>query len=123
MKHRGEIIEKVIRERGYPIARVAKKLGKSRRHIYNIFENDSVPFDVIIELGKIINYDFSQDFKELKHYEVSNLISDGKPEYFTSEAEELGYYKREFDIITMKYIRLLERYSELLNEKLAPKKK
>ena len=38
MQHRGEIVERAIRQSGYPISSIAKKLGKSRRWMYLMFD-------------------------------------------------------------------------------------
>ena len=59
MQHRGEIVEKVVRESGFPIAELARRLKKSRRHIYNMFQNPHLSLDEILQIGKIIHYDFT----------------------------------------------------------------
>jgi hypothetical protein len=102
MNHRGEVIEKAVRESNIPISRIAKQLKKSRQFVYNIFETPNVPLDLILEIGKIINYDFSSDIKLLR----SKTIKENKK----NEEETLEYWKN-------KYIRLLENYNELLIEK------
>jgi hypothetical protein len=108
MNHRGEIIEKAIRESNIPITRVAKKLKKSRQFIYNIFETPNVPLDLVIEIGKIINYDFSKEFTFLNTRAQKEIK---KPDEQTAE-----YWKN-------KYIKLLENYNELLLGKTNPLKK
>ena len=55
MLHRGEIIEKAIRESGYSITTVAQRLGKSRRWMYLLFENTAVSIELILQIGKIPN--------------------------------------------------------------------
>jgi hypothetical protein len=102
MNHRGEIIEKAIRESNIPITRVAKKLKKSRQFIYNIFDTPNVPLDLVIEIGKIINYDFAKDINLLN----AKLTKEIKK----NEEQTTDYWKN-------KYIRLLESYNELLLEK------
>ena len=58
MVHRGEIVEQAVRKSGIPIATIAKRLGKSRRWMYLMFENPDVPLEVIKRIGEIIYYDF-----------------------------------------------------------------
>lgn len=118
MIHRGEIVEKIVRERGYPISKIAKRMGKSRRHVYNLFESSSIPFDVIAEIGTIIGYDFAINFKELRPYEARGLTEAGRVESFSTGQEELLYCKRELESVKNKYIRLLEQYNELLRERM-----
>lgn len=116
MKHRGEIIEKVVRESGISITQVAKQMKKSRRHIYNIFDNPNVPVDIILSLGKIIHHDFSKEFKDLivaKPYKIENSIDialDKNTDYGNAE-----YWKN-------KYLELLEKYNLLLLQMIKKKK-
>ena len=65
MLHRGEVIEKAIRESGYSITTVAQRLGKSRRWMYLLFENPAVSIELILQIGKIIYHDFSLEFPEV----------------------------------------------------------
>jgi len=109
MQHKGEIVEKAVRESGYSITRLAKKLGKSRRWVYQIFERPNVSMDYIIEIGRAIHYDFSSDIKGLREYRQSETLQkwvDPEGEFFT-EAEKAEYWKN-------KYLLLLEKYNELL---------
>lgn len=101
MQHRGEIVEKAIRESGFPIAELARRLKKSRRHIYNLFDNPNLSLDEVIQIGKIIHFDFGAHFTELRNTKV--VIDEPNPEYGDSAA----YWKD-------KYIKLLEKYNALL---------
>ncbi len=121
MIHRGEIIEKVVRDSAYPISKIAQKLGKSRRHIYNIFENNKVPWDTIREIGIIIGHDFSKEFEELN--ETAPLIArEPAAIYYTSDKQELIRCRQELETLKRKYIDLLERYNQLLSDKMKTKK-
>ena len=66
VQHRGEIIKNAIYQSGYSITKLAERLGKSRRWMYLLFENTNVSLDVILQIGEVIHYDFSQEIKELK---------------------------------------------------------
>ena len=68
MQHKGEIIEKAVRESGHSITKLAQKMGKSRRWVYQIFDSAVVPIDYIMEIGKIIHHDFTGDIKGIKLY-------------------------------------------------------
>ena len=101
--HKGQVIQKAVKESGITITQLAKKLKKSRQSIYNIFDNPQVPLDIIMEIGKAIHYDFSKDFKQLKSYSSqsdSTMAEEGKVEYWKQ-----------------KYISLLEEYNQLLKGK------
>ena len=111
MLHRGEIIEKAIRESGYSITTVAQRLGKSRRWMYLLFENPTVSIELILQIGKIIYHDFSLDFPE---------IIQGKK--VTNEPENKGHaIKEEVSFWKEKYFTLLEEYNALLKQELGKK--
>jgi predicted transcriptional regulator len=106
MQHRGEIIRKVIYNSGYTVTEIAKCLGKSRRWMYLMFENSNVSLDIVLQIGKIIHYDFTDEIKEFspsqKVLERSTL--DSKKENPGAE-----YWKN-------KYLNLLEEYNDLLKK-------
>lgn len=95
LEHRGEIIEKAVRETGFPISQLAKKLGKTRQTLYNLFQNRNVSIDIIQEISKIINHDFSSEIKAFI-----------KP---LPEVDEVDYWKN-------KYLDLLEEHNKLLKK-------
>ena len=109
MQHKGEIIEKAIRESGFSITRLASRMGKSRRWVYQIFESRTVPVDYILAIGKIIHHDFTEDIKELKTYKVSmaKQMMNEPVQAFGNEKEEVEYWKN-------KYLAVLEKYNDLL---------
>jgi len=99
MQHKGEIVEKAVRQSGIPFTKIVKRLGKSRKWIYNAFENPQLSLDIILEIGKIIHYDFSNEIKELNS---NNSVNETRPLY-----NEVEYWKN-------KYLHLLEEYKTLL---------
>lgn len=105
MIHRGEIVEQAIRKSGIPIATIAKRLGKSRRWMYLMFENPDVSFEIIKRIGQIIYYDFHDDFPMLSG--KGQPYTDHEHQYDTHENAE--YWKN-------KYFRLLEEHNELLKK-------
>jgi hypothetical protein len=69
-----------------------------------MFENPSVSLDVVLELEKIIHYNFSLEIKEIRPSMLGLIepASSGQNEKHSDE-----YWKN-------KYLRLLEEYNELL---------
>lgn len=105
MQHRGEIVELAIRQSGYPISAIAKKLGKSRRWMYLMFDNTQVDIETVLAIGNIIHHDFSDEIKELNSI---NPHSFADPENsYNNQTKE--YWKN-------KYLKLLEDYNELLKK-------
>lgn len=111
MQHKGEIIEKAVRESGHSITKLAKKMGKSRRWVYQIFDSAVVPIDYIMEIGKIIHHDFSQDIKGIQLYgNISHMAGVEESRFSGGSSEETEYWKA-------KYMSLLEKYNDMLSEK------
>ncbi|MNJ83694.1 hypothetical protein D3C87_11160 [compost metagenome] len=105
MQHRGEIVEQAIRQSGFSITIVAKRLRKSRRWMYLMFDNPQIDIDTVLAIGTIIHHDFSEDIKELNHNR-SNSFSDPE-DLYNGQTKE--YWKN-------KYLKLLEDYNELLKK-------
>jgi hypothetical protein len=103
MQHRGEIIKEAIYKSGYPITELAKRMGKSRRWVYLLFENPTVLIDTILQIGIIIHYDFSNQIEGLN----SQTLTLREP--FPNFLKEEDYWKN-------KYLKLLEDYNELLKK-------
>lgn len=107
MQHRGEIIKIAVYKSGFSISELAKRLGKSRRWMYLMFENNTVSLDVVLQIGKLIHYDFSEEIKEFSPSQnTSNELSTS----FEKEESNAEFWKN-------KYLKLLEEYNELLKKK------
>lgn len=112
MKHRGELLNQVLLKLGIQKGYVAKKMGVHRNTITNLIQSHDIPDYKLAEIGKIINYNFSDDLPEF----LSNVVEEQQAQYqkkYTLEAckEELVEMQR-------KYIILQEKYIELLNKQL-----
>jgi len=103
MIHRGEIVEQAVRSSGHNLSSLAKRLGKSRTWLYDAFENPMLSLEYMIEIGKLIHYDFSDHIPELRRTYVSNEES--------SSLNEPSWKD--------KYIALLEEHQRLLARLLA----
>lgn len=97
MVHRGEITKKRVKESGVHAVVIHKALNVSRSSLYRFYELANLDLDTILKIGKVIRYDFSKDFPELRNI----------------SAEENLSYK-------IKYFALLEKHLEVL-EKIADK--
>lgn len=106
MQHRGEIVKKAVHQSGYSITKLAIKLGKSRRWMYQMFDNSSVSLDLVLQIGEIIHYDFSDEIREFKK---SALIESRVTNYISPE-NTVEFWKD-------KYLKLLEEYNALLLSK------
>ncbi len=111
MQHKGEIIEKAVRESGHSITKLAQKMGKSRRWVYQIFDSAIVPIDYIMEIGKIIHHDFTDDIKGIKLYSRGSGSQSFEESSFSgsNKPNEVEFWKE-------KYVTLLEKYNDLLSK-------
>lgn len=91
------MIEDAVRATGFSITLVAKKLGVSRRTVYNYFDEEHLEPRIIHQFEKLLN---------LRLMTTENQVSKGK-----SETTDSADYWRN------KYIELLEKYTQLLEEK------
>ena len=103
MIHRGEIVEQAVWASGHNLSRLAKRLGKSRKWLYDAFENPNLSIDYIFEIGKVIHYDFSNDLPEFR-------------KTYTQDAEVNLFEEPSWKT---KYITLLEEHQKLLARLLA----
>ncbi len=97
----GQILEKAVRQSGYPISKLAKRIGYTRQHIYNLFAQQQIDLQLLDEIGKIINVDFSENVKSLKKYSTNTSNQNNKA---TDDEFKIKYYA------------LLEEHQHLLKE-------
>ncbi len=107
MQHRGEIIKLAVYKSGFSITELAKRIGKSRRWVYLMFENNSVSLDVILQIGNIIHHNFTKEIEEL--YPIKRTLINSISDFQSTEVSN-DYWKN-------KYLKLLEEYNTLLKER------
>lgn len=109
MSHRGEVVKKEVKRSGIAISKLAYAMKVSRETVYNYFRNADLRFDIIDKIGKIIKYDFSDDFTDMPI-----VVSEPEgPVYninkIMSGEDCLSKYAALWD----RYTKLLEDYKEL----------
>lgn len=95
--HRGQIVEKAVKNSGIKISELSRKLDKSRRFVYILFGNEIAPLHYVRKIGIIINYNFSKEIPELE--------------------EDLGLSENDMSWKD-KYISLLEEHNQFLKKML-----
>lgn len=86
--HRGQIVKNAVSHSGIKIAELGRKLSKSRRFFYIMFETELMPIHYIKQVGEAINYDFSKDIPELKNLAEINKIDEFWKDKYISLLEE-----------------------------------
>lgn len=109
MEHNaGEIVELAVRRQNVNISELSKRLNVNRRTLYNWFRQKKLHTDVILQIGKAINYDFTDDFEgELKSFNHNENLRPFKKDNNSEHAESVYYWME-------KYITLLEDYKRLV---------
>ncbi len=98
MKHRGEIVKKVLELKGTNLTWLAKELKVTTRSLYNWFETSDLPLEKIVKVGLAIDYEFAQEFPDLAKF------------FPKKDTEKIDY--------KAKYFELLEKTNQLFEEKL-----
>lgn len=99
MNHRGEILKKALAATGVKLVSLAKSMDVDRKTIYNWFTTPNIPIEKMIEIGKILRYDFTTDIPEMRKFIPNTGTNDVELDYRT------------------KYIMLLEDHNALLKSK------
>ncbi|MNK09448.1 hypothetical protein D3C87_274090 [compost metagenome] len=110
----GKVIERAVRRDHMGISALSRKLHVSRRTIYNWFDQESLSFEIICKIGNAIKYDFSKefpdDFARVDDEITSNVNHFKNGDDNTADSFSVNYWMN-------KYIKLLEKYNELLSHK------
>ena len=109
-RHAGSIIESIIRKRGHNLSKLAKHMNISRCTLYNWFEHEILPLDVLLKIGSFIDYDFSNEFPE-----VFAFMAEKKTNIHLQESEATP--QTDVNHWMHKYILLLEKYNKSLMSK------
>ncbi len=109
MEHRGEIIEKAIRRSGIPLTSIARKIGKSRQWVYLLFQNPNVSLNIVVQIGKIIYYDFSSEIKGL------NTVNENFREPNYDNTNDDDNWKEKYYQLMEEYLQLLKKISKESN--------
>jgi hypothetical protein len=104
MQHRGNIVEKRIRESGYSIKHVAAQLNVIRQTLYNWFEIHDLDPHKILRVGKAIGHDFTKDFPAL--YDPQLLLSEPQAHYDKNDSQ----CRDELQALWKRYGTMMEKY-------------
>ncbi|CAH2559858.1 helix-turn-helix domain-containing protein [Cardinium endosymbiont of Oedothorax gibbosus] len=122
-QHKGKIVEEAIKKSGFRMKALAKKLGIARNTLYTRLKEADIKDTFIIEIGKIIYYDFSNDFPGIyeKNEPKGNAESPGyepkgdRHEYIDESAIIRDPHFTQLQALNKKYLKLMEDYNKLLN--------
>lgn len=98
--HVGHTVENAVRSSGMSITAISHKLNVSRKTIYNYFEDPELDLKIVQRFEKILHTSIISKDQLMVNYD--------NPEGMPLTAEKEAAYWR------AKYIDLLERYTQLL---------
>ncbi|WP_114937381.1 helix-turn-helix domain-containing protein [Mucilaginibacter endophyticus] len=106
-KHHGQIVEILVRKKGFSITELAQHSDVSRSVVYQWFNRKELNADIIHRIGRIVDHDFSKEFPE--YYQKKNT------DIFDPRSGEMRPNQNRVNIWKDKYIVLLEQYIQLLS--------
>ena len=109
-QHRGEIVAAAVHKSGVKLSQLFPALGISRPTLYRRFEDPHLSFDFIKQVGEIIHYDFSQDFREL-------AVSMAQEPIAPYQLDSLQDCKDKLLHVYSLYADMVQRYNDLLAER------
>ncbi len=101
----GKIVERQVRRSMVSISDLSRDLNVNRRTLYNWFTKKSIPDAIIINIGEIIGYNFSDQIPQLA--ENDNL---------RNSVYKVNDRDREDETYKTKYLLLLEKYNRVLED-------
>ncbi len=118
MKHAGELVKEVITSRGTNLSLLARRLGRSRQFIYNLFEKERIDNQTLLQLRQELNYPFYELLGNDPGHRTykGNYLSESE---FIDLQEQLELALREKDLWKDKYTALLEQMNRILQERKA----
>lgn len=104
--HKGKVLKHIVKKSGIKLIKLSQKLGVSRGKLGLFFSRKEVDGKFLMEVGKIVKYDFSVDFPDLIPFKLEQLEKESL-EVFEASTQE--------DIIKVQriYIELLEKQDHL----------
>jgi hypothetical protein len=105
--HRGQILSEAIYATRIPIVAIAELVQKSRRKIYNDFDDPDLSDDALLSYGKILGIDFSKWIPGIER----SIARDPETEYKTQNK----YQQKYFDLLE-KHVLLIEELNALKAE-------
>lgn len=109
--HQGRVLERVVRCNRLGISEIARRLYVSRRTLYNWFETKELGLDIICKIGFVIGHDFSKEFPD----EFAKKTNSLSGETMNELRESGGTPKDPIYYWMDRYIKLLEKFNELLS--------
>ncbi len=111
MIHIGEIIKRIVKEKGLSITEFGKRISTHRRNVYDIFIRESVDTALLQKISNVLEHDFFKYY--IKNDSKELIILHGKLQTLQKEIEYLKQLVIEKDKINS----MLEEKINRLNKR------
>ena len=116
--HRGKIVEKRLHiysaETGTSLLQIAKNAGYEQSTMYRHFQKPDLKTHVILKYARAIKYDFVEDIPDMKEFVNAGTSLD-------ENGISLERCRKERDQWKDKYIQLLEKHNQMLEDNMLGK--
>ena len=111
-RHRGETLQNAVADSGLSITLLVKRVGYSRSSYYNHILDPELDFAILEQYGKVLKHDFSVNFPDINKQVLQEDPEDYNKPTTIEQAIKLAEKWKE------KYYAVLEKYHQLLEERL-----
>lgn len=94
-KHRGEVLNDVVRKAGIKVNVLAKEVGYDRTSYYNHVKDPELPYTVIAKYGVVLKHDFSEEFPDVEDFATRD--SDNTITTFEEMKASRDFWKRMYN--------------------------
>ena len=118
--HRGELLQKVVKESGISITLLMVKIGyKTRGSFYAHINDPELSFDILFKYGKALHYNFGEHFAEMFDLYVQDSSADYKKEPLSLDHAlvVIEKLKEQHYNLLVKYEQLLEKMEEMVKQR------
>jgi hypothetical protein len=105
-------LESAVRDSPLKISQMVKRMGISRGTYYNHKNDPNLSYEHLAQYGKVLKYDFTQDFPEMRKYTFDEPDAPyGPPATLQEALEQRDYWKD-------KYYKLMDQFHKTIEKKL-----
>ncbi|MDR3048160.1 MAG: hypothetical protein LBU51_11250 [Bacteroidales bacterium] len=84
--HIGKLIQTFVKENHINTAELARKLGKTRQNLYDLYKRDDIDVKLFLTISEVLNHDFLADLYEKKEMDcVLNTVLDALKELISEK--------------------------------------
>jgi len=122
-KHIGKLILSRLADLGMNKSEFARRINKSRQNVQDIFKRESVDTDLLLQISKVLNYNFFTLLAANEELAKAEVHEDGVLYKRKSKGDKNGSsedFKKQLDI-ARREISYLEKINSLLESKINKK--